>query len=197
MVKNVLLTAILLSSTTAFAQEADDDDDGDDAGFNMLETRIGFGTMPIGDGASSLTVSLGLGVEHPVFKRTRVFGEYEWLWLASTPVDPALMASEPEHNGSGHRAVLGLRRELVGKGSYAMHMFVDGEVGGGLGIVDDSMFGMRMLPTGFVGMRAGWDIYSHKDDSPSRTFEMNLLVRVLAVSDGVGVMTGIGMAWGS
>jgi hypothetical protein len=66
-----------------------------------------------------------------------------------------------------------------------------------LGIVNDSMFGMRMLPTGFVGMRVGWDIYSHKDDSPSRTFEMNLLVRVLAVSDGVGVMTGIGMAWGS
>jgi hypothetical protein len=163
----------------------------------MLETRFAFGSMPIDDGASSLTVSLGLGVEHPVFKRTRVFGEYEWLWLASTPVDPALMASEPEHNGSGHRAVLGLRRELAGKGSYATHVFVDGEVGGGLGIVNDSMFGMRMLPTGFVGMRVGWDIYSHKDDSPSRTFEMNLLVRVLAVSDGVGVMTGIGMAWGS
>jgi hypothetical protein len=193
MVKNLVLTAILLSSTSALAQEVDDDDPG----FNMLETRFAFGTMPIHDGASSLTVSLGLGVEHPVFKRTRVFGEYEWLWLASTPVDPALMASEPEHNGSGHRAVLGLRRELVGKGSHAMHLFVDGEVGGGLGIVDDSMFGMRMLPTGFVGMRAGWDIYSHKDDSPSRTFEMNLLVRVLAVSDGVGVMTGIGMAWGS
>jgi len=190
MVKNLLLTAILLSSTTAFAQEADDDDPG----FNMLETRFAFGTMPLADGASSLTVSLGLGVEHPVFKRTRVFGEYEWLWLAS---NPAPMYSELEHNGSGHRAVLGLRRELVGKGSYAMHMFVDGEIGGGLGIVNDSMFGMRVLPTGFVGMRFGWDLYSHKDDSPSRTFEMNLFVRVLALADGAGFMTGIGMAWGS
>jgi hypothetical protein len=195
MVKNLLLTAILLSSTKAVADEGDDADD--DAGFNMLEARFAFGTMPIADGASSLTVSLGLGVEHPVFKRTRVFGEYEWLWLASRRVDPALMTSEPEHNGSGHRAVLGLRRELVGKGSYSMHMFVDGEVGGGLGLVNDSMFGMRVMPTGFVGARVGWDIYSHNDDSPSRTFEMNLLLRVLAVSDGVGVMTGIGMAWGS
>jgi hypothetical protein len=193
MVKNILLTAILLSSTSALAQEADDDDPG----FNMLETRFAFGSMPIADGASSLTVSLGLGVEHPVFKRTRVFGEYEWLWLSSPPRDPALMTSEPEHDGSGHRAVLGLRRELVGKGSYAMHMFVDGEVGGGLGIVNDSMFGLRVLPTGFAGVRFGWDLYSHKDDSPSRTFEMNILVRVLAVSDGVGVLTGIGMAWGS
>ena len=190
MVKNLLLTAILCSSTTALAQEAGDDD----AGFNMLGTRLGFGTMPISDGASSLTVSIGLGVEHPVFKRTRVFGEYEWLWLASRP---APMDSESEHNGSGQRAVLGLRREIVGKGSYAMHMFVDGEVGGGLALFNDSMYGLEILPTGFVGMRAGWDLYSHKDDSPSRTFEMELMFRVLAVSDGVGVMTGVGMAWGN
>lgn len=54
-----------------------------------------------------------------------------------------------------------------------------------------------MLPTGFVGMRAGWDIYSRNDDSPSRTFELELMLRVLAVPDGVGVMTGIGMAWGN
>lgn len=196
MVKTIALASILLSST-AFAQEADDDDDG----FNMLGMRFGFGTMPISDGASSLTVSLGLGVEHPVFKRTRVFGEYDWLWLSSNPNTQqsatALMDSEPEHNGSGHRAVLGLRRELFGTGRHAMHVFVDGELGAGLAIANDSMYGVQMLPTGFVGMRAGWDIYSRNDDSPSRTFELELMLRVLAVPDGVGVMTGIGMAWGN
>lgn len=196
MVKMMVLTAILLSSTTALAQEVEDDD----AGFNMLEVRFGFGTMPISDGASSLTVSLGLGVEHPVFKRTRVFGEYEWLWLASNP-DPepgaALMDSEPAHNGSGHRAVLGLRRELVGTGRHSLHAFVDGELGGGLAIANDSMYGLAILPTGFVGIRAGYDLYSHNDDSPSRTFELTMMLRVLAVPDGVGVMTGLGMAWGN
>lgn len=196
MVKMTMLALVLLSST-AFAQEADDEDDG----FNMLEMRVGFGTMPIDDGASSLTVALGLGVEHPVFKRTRVFGEYEWLWLSFNPGNQqsgtALMDSEREHNGSGHRAVLGLRRELVGTGRHAMHAFVDGELGGGLAIVNDSMYGLEMLPTGFVGMRAGWDLYSHNDDSPSRTFELTMMLRVLAVSDGVGVMTGLGMAWGN
>lgn len=190
MVKMIALTAILLSSTTAFAEDGDDDDPG----FNMLGTRVGFGTMPIGDGASSLTVSLGLGVEHPVFKRTRVFGEYEWLWLTSRT---APMDSEPEHNGSGHRAVLGLRRELFGTGSRSMHAFVDGEVGGGLGIANDSMLGLEILPTGFAGMRVGWDLYSRSDESPSRTFEFELMFRVLVVPDGAGFMTGIGMAWGS
>lgn len=189
MVKLIALTAILLSSTAAFAE-----DDDNDAGFNMLGTRVGFGTLPMSDGASSLAVSLGLGVEHPVFKRTRVFGEYEWLWLTSRP---APMDSEPAHNGSGHRAVLGLRRELFGKGSHVMHAFVDGEVGGGLGIANDSMLGLEVLPTGFVGMRAGWDLYSRNEESPSRTFEFELMFRVLVVPDGAGVMTGIGMAWGS
>jgi len=189
MVKMIALTAILLSSTAAFA-------DDDDPGFNMLGTRFGFGTMPI-EGASTLTVSLGLGVEHPVFKKTRVFGEYEWLGLASPSVDPAALMTEQEHTGSGHRVVLGLRRELVGTGRHSMHAFVDGELGGGLAIANDSMYGLEILPTGFVGMRAGWDIYSRNDDSPSRTFELDMMLRVLALPDGVGVMTGLGMAWGS
>ena len=72
MVKMFVLTVILLSSATAFAEEEEEDD----AGFNMLGVRFGFGSMPI-EGASTLTVSLGLGVEHPVFKRTRVFAEYD------------------------------------------------------------------------------------------------------------------------
>ena len=107
------------------------------------------------------------------------------------------MASAPEHHGSGHRAVAGLRRELIGKGRSSMHAFVDGEVGGGFMLANDSMFGVEMLPTGFVGMRLGYDLYSHNDDSPSRTFELELTTRLLVVAEGVGFITGLGMAWGN
>jgi hypothetical protein len=188
MVKHLALAAVLLSSTAAIA-----DDDEDDAGFNMLGARFTFGSTPIHE-TSSLTVSLGLGVEHPVFRRTRVFGEYDWLWLSSAP---APMDSAPAHHGSGHRAVAGLRRELIGTGRHSVHAFIDGELGGGVMLANDSMFGLEVVPTGFIGMRLGYDIYSHNDDSPSRTFELEILTRVLVVPDGVGFLTGLGMAWGN
>lgn len=189
MVKHLALVLVLLSCPTAFADDGDDDD----VGFNMLGARVGFGSMPI-YGASTLAVSLGLGVEHPVFPRTRVFGEYDWVWLSTAP---GPMDSAPEHHGSGHRAVAGLRRELIGKGGQSMRAFVDGEVGGGLMIANDSMMGVALVPTGFVGIRLGYDIYSRHDDSPSRTFEIEILTRVLMVPDGVGFLTGFGMAWGN
>src|SRR6476659_4678731 len=141
MVKMLALTAILLSSTAAFA-------DDDDPGFNMLGTRVGFGTMPI-EGASTLTVSLGLGVEHPVFKKTRVFGEYEWMWLTPQPTadDYYAMVKPPERHATGQRAALGLRREIVGGGGHNMHAFLDGELGGGMVLANDNMRGLMTLPT--------------------------------------------------
>ncbi|HSD86647.1 MAG TPA: hypothetical protein VLB44_04005 [Kofleriaceae bacterium] len=170
----------------------------DSPAFNMLGIRFAFGALPIRH-ADTLTMSVGLGVEHPVFKKTRVFGEYEWLWLITRPDERDLMSTtpRPERHGSGHRAMLGLRRELVGKGRHAVHAFVDGELGAGLALTNDNIGGVAMLPTLFGGLRAGYDMYSRTDDSPSRTFEVEILVRAVAVPDGIGMLGGVGMAWGN
>jgi hypothetical protein len=199
----VAVATALVPATAARAGDGDDDDgdgdgDGNDAAFNMLDTRFTIGTMPL-DGTRTLAVSLGLGVEHPVFTKTRVFGEYELLWLSNAydPHTAMLSPPPPERHGTGHRAVLGLRRELLGTGHHSVRGFVDGELGGGLALTNDNMRGFQTVPTGFVGLRAGYDIYSHLDSSPSRTFEFEILVRAIAVPDGLGWLTGLGFAWGN
>jgi hypothetical protein len=199
---SILFGAVALAALAhvapAHADEYYDEEETDDPGFNMLDMRFAIGSLPV-DGAPTLTVSLGLGVEHPVFKKTRVFGEYEWLWLSDRPTERTYMISPPppERHGTGHRALLGLRRELIGKGRHKMRAFLDGEIGGGLALTNDNMSGFQTLPTGFVGLRVGYDVYSSQDDSPSRTFELEMLFRMLLVPDGTGVLMGIGMAWGN
>jgi len=200
MVKWATLFAVVALATFARLTPAlaDEGDGADDPGFNMLDIRFAMGGLPV-EGAPSLTVSLGLGVEHPVFKKTRVFGEYEWMWLFDRPTERTYMIDPPppERHGTGQRAMLGLRRELFGKGRHAFRAFVDGELGGGLALTNDNMSGLHTLPTGFIGLRAGYDVYSREDESPSRTFEFELLFRTLIVPDGYGGLFGLGMAWGN
>ncbi|HUS26990.1 MAG TPA: hypothetical protein VMZ53_00720 [Kofleriaceae bacterium] len=197
MVTRIFLTVFACTSLLGVAN-AYADDEVEDPGFNMLDMRFAMGALPV-DGAPTLTVSLGLGVEHPVFKKTRMFGEYEWMWLFDRPTERTYMIAPPppERHGTGHRAMLGLRRELIGKGRHSFRAFIDGELGGGLAITNDNMHGMQTLPTGFIGLRAGYDVYSRMDDSPSRTFEFELLFRMVAVPDGIGSLFGLGMAWGN
>jgi len=170
----------------------------DEPVFNMLGFRASIGALPL-DGMRTTSVSLGLGVEHPVFRSTRVFGEYEWLWLfAVSERAMDTVAARPERHGNGHRASLGLRRELVGKGlGRTVRMFLDGELGAGMALVNDNMYGVQLLPNALVGLRFGYDVYSRSDDSPSRTFEAELLVRAIAVGDGIGMMFGVGLLWGN
>jgi len=216
MVKTSLLTLLVLTAVadahpppppddedrqppTQTTESTDTDGTADDnPAFNMLGVRFAIGALPIRH-ANTLTMSLGLGVEHPVFKKTRVFGEYEWMWLDQRPDERDLMSTtpRPDRHGSGHRAVLGLRRELFGKGRRSMRAFLDGELGAGLALTNDNVRGVEMLPTLFTGLRAGYDIYSSSDDSPSRTFEAELLVRAIAVPEGIGMLGGFGMAWGN
>jgi hypothetical protein len=59
------------------------------------------------------------------------------------------------------------------------------------------MDGTEVLPAAFVGMRFGYDLYSRRDDSPSRTFETALMLRTVANHDGVGLLFGLGMFWGN
>lgn len=172
--------------------------DDDSPAFNMLGFRASFGALP-DDGQRATAFALGIGVEHPVFTRTRVFGEYDWLWLSHQ--DERAMNSvvaRPERYASGHRTSIGLRRELVAKNlNRSVRMFIDAELGGGLALVDDSMRGLKLLPMGIAGLRLGYDIYTSSDESPSRTFEAEVSWRTIAVEDGFGAMFGVGLLWGN
>lgn len=205
MVKTTAVIAVLLV-TTALASASPlpdgdvdvDEDPGDSPAFNMLGFRLGIGALPLA-GTRTQTRSLGLGVEHPIIGKTRAFGEYEWLWLA--PSDERAMDSVaigPERHGTGHRALAGLRRELIaGRQRGNVRMFLDGELGGGFALASDTSRGLLVLPTGFAGLRVGYDIYSNSESSPSSMFELEVLVRAIAVGDGIGLMTGFGVLWGN
>lgn len=201
MVKLVALVLVALAAAAEASPPEPDDyvpEPEDEPAFNMLGFRLSFGALPL-HGARTRSLSAGLGVEHPVFTKTRVFGEYEWLWL--TTVDERMTGGavvRPERHASGHRISLGLRRELLGKNlGGSVRAFVDGELGGALALANDNLTGVELIPAGFVGARLGYDMYSRSDDSPSRTFEAELLVRAIVVEGGVGALTGIGLAWGN
>jgi hypothetical protein len=200
MVKTIALALVSLTAVAAADSDVEDDyyEDDDEPAFNMLGFRLGAGMLPV-EGLRTTMFSVGLGVEHPVFDKTRVFGEYEWLWLSR--IDERAMQTmsiRPERHASGHRATAGLRRELVAKNmSRSLRLFLDGEIGGGVALVNDNLSGVALVPAGIVGLRVGYDVYSRSDDSPSRTFEAELLVRGIAIEHGLGVLVGIGMLWGN
>ncbi len=196
MVKTALALLVVLTATAAA-----EDEEGSPA-FNMFGFDISMGGLPV-NGADTFVVALGLSVEHPVFRKTRVVGEYSWLWVQSrdtralraAPSDS--MVSRPDDHGSGHRASLGLRREWIGKGGGSTRVFLDGELGASIALVNDNMVGVSVLPGVFTGLRVGWDLYSDREDSPSSTFEFALLVRATALRDGFGASIGLGMFWGN
>jgi hypothetical protein len=164
---------------------ADEDDGLSDGPPTLLGIRIGAGRLPVFHEAMG-TFSLGVGLDHPIKPRIHMFGEYEYVWLSR---DEATM-----QHGSAHRALCGLRATLAQNREHNMREYFDLEGGGGMSIVNDTAMGTRALQTGFAGVRAGFDIYSN--DSPSRVFEIEILVRALFVPEGSGVMGGLGMQWG-
>jgi hypothetical protein len=176
--------AIVLALTAV--AHAEDDGDYDDGPPTLLGFRLDGGRLPIKDQAMT-ALGVGLDVDHPFARRWHAFGEYEYLWLAR---DGATM----EH-GNGHRVLAGLRASLVQHARHHMRSYVDLEGGGGMTLVTDSVLGARSLGTGFAGVRAGFD-FEH-DDSPSRVFETELVVRAVFVPGGTGVMAGLGMQWGN
>jgi hypothetical protein len=195
-----------LASAVAHAQPPDPDDyvedteqveDDDSPAFNMFGFAMGIGAMPH-DGARTLAVSLGVSVEHPVFRKTRVALEYDWLWLTRQDERAQMSATpRPERHASGHRAAVALRRELIAKGAGKARMFVDGELGANVALANDNMAGVEVIPGVFTGLRAGYDLYTQRDASPSRTFETAFLLRAFGVRDGIGLTFGFGMYWGN
>ena len=186
MVKTI---ALVLLACTGLAG-ADDDPPA----HNKLGFRIGFGKLTTEE--TLHTFSLGLHVEHPVFPTTRVFAEYELMWLGEAE------SMSPATDGmpyTGHRSHLGIRSELLGKTfGGAAHFYLDAEIGGGLGVVTDDISGVQVLPHVFAGVRGGYDfLWGEKHAHSSRVFEAELLARAFRMPDGGrAVLFGIGMLWG-
>lgn len=214
MVKTPLVVFVALTALgqLASAQPPDDccyeepepEPEDDSPSFNMFGFTVAAGGLPI-DGTDTLAMSIGLSVEHPVFKRTRVVGEYDFLWLVDRDLTSAMravasdtMVPRPDAHGTGHRTSVALRRELFGGGRNRARVFIDGELGGMLALVDQTRTGAQLVPGGFAGVRVGYDLYSRSDDSPSRTFEIGLLLRMIVLAEGRAGMTfGLGMFWGN
>ena len=88
------------------------------------------------------------------------------------------------------------RAPLAQKREHHFRAYLDVEAGGGMAVVDDTVIGVRMLPTGFGGLRGGYDFYA-SDSTLARVRRPKSSVRAVMVGDGTGVMAGFGMQWGN
>jgi hypothetical protein len=177
----------MLALLVALCGIAQADDDGlDDGPPTLLGARLAAGRLPVMH-EDLTTFSLALAIEHPMSERWHAFGEYEYVWLSHD--DSAMQ------HGNAHRMLAGLRATVLQKRQHRRRSFVDLEAGGGMSIATDTVLGTRSLPTGFGGVRAGFDFYA--DDSPSRVFELEMLLRAVIVPDGSGLMAGLGWQWGN
>lgn len=155
-----------------------------------LGFQVGFGGVAVEPGRTARTSALGLGLEHPVFDNTRVFGEYEYLWIG----DDARATMGPLH-GDGQRMHLGLRHALaVMRPNGSMRLFLDGELGVGAMLASTDSLGARAVPDGVVGVRAALDL--RNAESTSRVLELEVGVRAVLVPDGAGIVVTSGVAWG-
>ncbi len=156
---------------------------------NLFGFRIGLGMLPL-DHESVTTASIGLGVEHPVWRSWRVFGDYEWLWLVRSHTD-----TMPGVQGDGQRVLVGVRYTLADKQLFReLAVYVDGELGGGFALVHDDLAGVHALPSALAGLRVGWKLAGHRT-SESKELDSELVVRAVAIPGGLGMMGGVGFLW--
>ena len=157
--------------------------------------RLGFGQLPL-SGHPNFVFSIGLNFDQHLVGKLRLLGEYDWLWTESRDPEATARMTPPEY-GDGHRVQIGLRYNLARTRSLPVRVFIDAELGGGAALVTDNLTGTRFLPTGFTGLRLGYDVRTRNPDSPSRMFTAEFTVRAIAIDHGIGVMGGVGMQWGN
>ena len=166
----------------------------DEPAHDKLGFRIGFGTLHLPERDVS-TFGLTLHIEHPLIRTVRLFAEYEFLWLDKKE---AMSPATAGYSGTGHRALGGVRAELIGATVRdKVHFYLDAEVGGGLGVISDDVGGTQVMPQAFAGLRAGYDyLWGLTNTHSSRVWEAEVIARAIRFDGGTGAMFGIGMAWG-
>lgn len=153
-----------------------------------LGFRIGGANIPLADQTSLGALSLAIGVDHEVWGATRLFAEYEWMYLHQ---DTDAM---PTFSGMGHRTHLGVRRALATKSIEGLTFYLDGEGGGGLALLE-SPADAEVMPHIFVGARAGYQITKRRARA-SRTLEVEVQIRAILLEHGTGIGGGLGFWWG-
>lgn len=178
--RRLIFVAVVLASGVAHADEHEPQ--------SMFGLRITLGALPLAPQQQVMIGELGLSVEHPLCGKLRAFGEYGFQYL-STGDD------KTSHDiGTGHAVRIGLRRALAATTwKRSMRFYIDGEVGGGVALTDDTINGARVLPHALAGLRFGYDLFLER----KQTFEAELLIRAIAIDRGAGFTFGVGMAWGS
>ncbi len=176
MVKAIAIVLCVVASATAAAEP----DHG------ALGFTIGLGGLPL-DGEKTFVYSLGLGIEHRAFAHWRAIAEYELLWLER---------QQMREYGDGHRAQVGLRHAIVHSQGSSLRWYVDAELGGGFGLVSSNLAPVRALPDAFVGVRGGYDMYA-SGPSQAQRIESALVVRAIAIPDGIGMLFGLSIMWGT
>jgi hypothetical protein len=188
------LLALLVCTSVAHAYPVFDlpeDEPVDPGPLTKLGFRIGGARIPLAEHLALGAMSLAIGVDHEVWGETRVIAEYECLYLSETTDDPEMA---PVFTGMGHRTHLGLRRALATKTFENIRFYIDGEAGGGLALLETPTGG-EVLPHGFVGMRAGYQLTKQRARG-SRVLETEIQFRAIAVEHGVGFGGGLGFWWG-
>jgi hypothetical protein len=158
--------------------------------------RLGGGMQPY-DGRELTTMSVALAVEHRVYGKWRVAGEYEYLWIGEHDTEPE---NSKVTDGNGHRTNLLIRRALMETGKIGGHIrfYADVELGGGFLLASEPMAGTIAKPHAFAGVRLGYSFIKLKADTrASAVWEPEVLFRVIAMpNQQAGYFFGIGMSWG-
>jgi hypothetical protein len=155
---------------------------------SLLGFALSLGAVPV-DHRLALTYSIGLSIEHPVFRKWRVFGDYEWMWLERVRGDVM-----PIEHGDGQRVQVGVRRRLAAKAWHELDWFIDGELGGGFTLASDNVLGVIALPDALAGVRFGYDLHD-KQRSDSQLFVCEFVLRALGVPTGAGMTFAFAASW--
>jgi hypothetical protein len=160
---------------------------------SLLGTRINYGLLPVGDWMT--TASLSVSYDRSFAGKWHFVAEYEYLWLGKTDWNDHMEVESgvASLDDSGQRLSLGLRRRLWTEswgGSF--RVLFDADAGVGAMLVDKENDAIA-LPVGYAGVHGAFELES---DSDEHIWQYEIVLRGIGVPDGVGVLFGIGLAWG-
>jgi hypothetical protein len=189
----VVTRALLVLAIVASSARAQPIVDDDKTTWNLLGTRIMFGSFEAGD-TTMATFSIAVSIDRPLVGKWRVLGEYEYLWVGPADFDKQQDLGVASLGNAGHRVNAGIRHRFEEYFREHDHIgfFVDAEVGGGAMKIDHPPTDWPVEPHIFFGLRGGGSIVWDK-----QMLDYELVFRGLATRDGPGFMAGIGLVWGN
>lgn len=159
--------------------------------WSRLGSRIGTSVFSIG-GTPMLASEVSLTIDRSLFGEWRVVGEYEFLFFGRRDFDAYEDLGVAALPYTGHRVHAGVRRQFAQQSWLDGRVRVVAELDAGIGAMCGQ--GERRAigaPHVYAGLRAAFAV-----DSGDQLWEYEVIVRGLALPDGVGALLGIGLVWG-